>query len=426
MVKITKIASGTNTHILRILPPQPQLMVTLSTPTATSTLTPTARIQSIDLLRGAVMIIMALDHVRDYFHKDAFLYNPLDLTQTNGAIFFTRWITHLCAPVFVFLAGTSAYLVGTRKGKKELSAFLLKRGLWLIVLEFTVINFSWFFNIHFSLLALTVIWALGLGMILLAGAIHLPYKALLVLGLLLVAGHNLLDGIDPTTDAAFWSLLHEQGGYKLGDIFVFVGYPILPWAGIMFLGYCFGSLYVPSFNNERRRKLLLQLGIGMIAAFVIIRFTNLYGDPSPWSPQPRGAWFTFMSFMNVTKYPPSLLYALSTLGIAMLFLSFAERFTGKLWQSITALGRVPMFYYILHIYLIHLLGVIAAVTTGYHLSDMVFNTWVTDSPNLKGYGFHLGVSYLVWIGVVLALFPLCLWYDRYKTAHREQWWLSYL
>jgi uncharacterized membrane protein len=402
------------------------MVTTTSTNVGTSSLTQTARIQSIDLLRGAVMIIMALDHVRDYFHKDAFLFDPMDLAQTNGALFFTRWITHLCAPVFVFLAGTSAFMVGSRKGKKELSAFLLKRGLWLIVLEFTVVNFSWFFNIEFSLLVLTVIWALGLGMVLLAGAIHMPFKALLVLGLLLVAGHNLLDGIDPTTDTVLWSLLHEQGAYPMGRFFVFVGYPILPWAGIMFLGYCFGSLYVPSFDAARRKKLLLQLGLGMIAAFVIIRFTNVYGDPNPWSSQPRGALFTFLSFMNVTKYPPSLLYALATLGLAMLFLSFAEKFTGKLWQYVTALGRVPMFYYILHIYLIHLLGLAAAIATGFDASDMVFNTWVTSSPNLKGYGFPLFVSYLVWIGVVLALYPLCLWYDRYKIKHREYWWLSYL
>lgn len=390
-------------------------------------LTQVSRIQSIDLLRGAVMIIMALDHVRDYFHHDAFLYNPVDLTQTNGPLFFTRWITHLCAPVFVFLAGTSAYLVGSRKGKKELSAFLLKRGLWLIALEFTVVNFSWFFNIHFSLLVMTVIWALGLAMILLAAAIHLPFKGLLALGLLLVVGHNLLDGIDASVDGSIpWSLLHEQGFFPLGYFSLYVGYPILPWAGIMFLGYCLGSLYVPSYDAAQRKKILLQLGLGLIAAFIVIRFSNVYGDPHSWETQPRGGFFTFLSFMNVTKYPPSLLYALATLGPALVFLSFAERFTGKLWQYVTALGRVPMFYYILHIYLIHILGLIAAITTGFASSDMVFNTWVTDSPNLKGYGFSLGFTYLVWIVVVLVLFPLCLWYDRYKTKHREYWWLSYL
>jgi uncharacterized membrane protein len=385
------------------------------------------RIHSIDLLRGTVMIIMALDHVRDYFHRDAFLFDPLDLTQTNGALFFTRWITHLCAPVFVFLAGTSAFLVGSRKGKKELSSFLLKRGLWLIALEFTVVNFSWFFNIHFPLLILTVIWALGLSMVLLAAAIHLPFKALLVLGLLLVVGHNLLDGIHASGPGGpLWSVLHERGLYPMGHFTVFVGYPIMPWAGIMFLGYCLGSLYVPSFDAAQRQKLLLWLGLGMIAAFILIRFTNVYGDLHPWETQPRGGFFTFLSFMNVTKYPPSLLYALSTLGLALVFLSFAERFTGKLWQYVTALGRVPMFYYILHIYLIHILGLIAAITTGFTPSDMVFNTWVTDSPNLKGYGFSLGFTYLVWIAVVLALYPLCLWYDRYKTKHKEYWWVSYL
>jgi uncharacterized membrane protein len=390
-------------------------------------LTQVSRIQSIDLLRGVIMIIMALDHVRDYFHHDAFMYDPLDLTQTNGALFFTRWITHLCAPVFVLLAGTSAFLVGSRKGKKELSLFLLKRGVWLIILELTVVNFSWFFNLHFSLMVLTVIWALGLGMILLAAAIHLPFKGLLALGLLLVVGHDLLDGVDKSINGnIFWSLLHEREFYP-GDYFsVFVGYPILPWAGIMFLGYCLGSMYVPSFDATQRRKLLVRFGLGAIAAFIVIRLSNVYGDPSAWTVQPRGGFYTFLSFMNVTKYPPSLLYALATLGPALIFLSFAERFAGKLWDYVTALGRVPMFYYILHIYLIHILGLIAAIYTGFDASDMVFNTWVTDSPNLKGYGFSLGVTYLVWIAVVLALYPLCLWYDRYKTKHREYWWLSYL
>jgi uncharacterized membrane protein len=371
---------------------------------------------------------MALDHVRDYFHADAFLYNPLNLEKTDVFLFFTRWITHFCAPVFVFLAGTSAFMVASRKGKGEVSSFLLKRGLWLIVLEFTVINFAWFFNIQFSFIALTVFWALGLGMIVLAAAVHLPFKGMLVTGFLLVAAHNLLDTVHvPGEDAAAlgWSLLHEQGAFQLGHFYLYVGYPILPWAGIMILGYCFGNLYKPSVEASRRRKILLGLGVAMIALFIVIRLTNVYGDPVKWSTQADGT-YTFLSFMNVTKYPPSLLYALITLGPAMLFLAVSEGFTGRISQYVIALGRVPMFYYILHIFVIHLLGVAAALATGYTLSDMVFNIWVTESPNLKGYGFGLGVVYLVWIGVVLLLYPLCLWYDRYKSNHREKWWLSYL
>lgn len=397
-------------------------------PSMTSSSIKQTRVHSIDLLRGLVMIIMALDHVRDYFHADAFLYNPVDLSKTSVALFATRWITHFCAPVFVFLAGTSAFLVGSRKGKAELSSFLLKRGLWLIVLEFTVINFSWFFNIQFSFIALTVIWALAMGMIALSAAIHLPFRFILVLGVLLVVGHNLLDTVHVEGDSASavgWAILHEARIFQFDYFLFFVGYPLLPWTGIMLLGYCFGSLYLPSVDPAYRKKILLRLGAGMTLLFVVIRLINSYGEPAPWSSQPT-AIYTFLSFINVTKYPPSLLYVLVTLGPAMLLLAVSEKFTGKLWSYVIALGRVPMFYYIVHIYVIHVIALIAAVATGFNVSDMVFNTWVTDSPNLRGYGFSLGIVYVVWIAVVLALYPLCLWYDRYKINHKEKWWLSYL
>lgn len=398
---------------------------TVSTPVSIST----TRIQSIDLLRGIVIIIMALDHVRDYFHADAFLFNPVDLNKTNVALFLTRWITHFCAPVFVFLAGTSGFLVGSRKGKKELSAFLLKRGLWLIALEFTIVNFAWFFNIEFPLIVFQVIWALGIGMIILAAAIHLPFTAIMVIGLLMVFGHNALDGIHAEGKdlASFgWSFLHEPGIYQFGYFTVFVGYPIIPWAGIMMLGYCLGSLYLPGFDAERRKKILLRAGLISLFLLVIIRALNVYGDPHTWETQSSSV-FTFLSFINFAKYPPSLLYILATLGPALIFLSRSEKLTGGIWQYIIALGRVPLFFYIIHIILIHLLGLVAALLTGFEVSDMVFNTWVTDSPNLKGYGFSLAVTYAVWAAVVMALFPLCLLYDRYKTKYgREKWWLSYM
>jgi uncharacterized membrane protein len=381
------------------------------------------RIESIDLLRGIVMIIMALDHVRDYFHADAFLFNPLDLQKTNVALFATRWITHLCAPVFVFLAGTSAFLVGSRKGKRELSSFLLKRGLWLIVLEFTVINFAWFFNIHFELMALTVIWALAISMIVLGITIYLPFRVILALGIILVFGHNLLDSIH--IDSVWWSLLHEQSGFQLGHFFIYVGYPLLPWIGTMFLGYCFGSLYLPSVKPEQRKKLLLQLGIAATLLFIVLRITDVYGEPYKWTSQESGT-FTFLSFMNVTKYPPSLLYLLITLGPSLIFLALSENLKGKISQYVISLGRVPMFYYIVHIAFVHFIALFAAKATGFDFSDMVFNTWVTDSPNLRGYGFSLGVTYLVWIAVVVVLMPLCIWYDGYKIRNKEKWWLSYL
>jgi uncharacterized membrane protein len=401
---------------------------TITTPQSILQDVKSTRIESIDLLRGIVMIVMALDHVRDYFHADAFLYNPLDLSQTNVPLFFTRWITHFCAPVFVFLAGTSAFLVGSRKGKAALSSFLLKRGIWLLVLEFTIINIAWFFNFQFSLMALTVIWALGIGMIALAAAVHLPFKPILATGILLVVGHNLLDPLKMTgtdTSAVLWSLLHEFKGFQLDPFFLFVGYPVLPWTGIMLLGYCFGQLYLPETNAAYRKQILLRTGAVMIIAFVIIRLLNTYGDPFPWAPQQSGV-FTVLSFLNVTKYPPSLDYILVMLGPALIFLAWSENLKGKVSQYVIALGRVPMFYYITHLYLIHIIAVIAALATGFEFSDMIFNTWVTDSPNLRGYGFGLGVTYLVWVSVVLALFPLCLWYDRYKIRNKQKWWLSYM
>jgi len=389
-----------------------------------------ARIESIDLLRGIVMIVMALDHVRDYFHADAFLYDPTDMSKTSVVLFFTRWITHYCAPVFLFLAGTSAFLIGLRKSKQELSMFLLKRGLWLVFLELTIVNFAWFFNTQFSLITLFVIWALGIGMIVLAACIHLPFKATLAIGALMVIGHNAFDNFHVegnNVDAIFWSMVHQFQGFPLSkNYFLFIGYPLVPWIGVMMLGYCFGTFYQTSYRQAARRKILLYLGTGLVALFVLIRFINGYGDPHPWSAQPNPV-FTVLSFLNVTKYPPSLLYVLVTLGPAILFLAVSENYYGAISQKIKVLGRVPMFYYLLHLYLIHLLAVAAALLTGYDASDMVFNTWVTNSPNLVGYGFNLWVVYVVWISVVLILYPLCKWYDTYKALEqRSKRWLSYI
>jgi uncharacterized membrane protein len=392
-------------------------------------MTKSSRIESIDLLRGLVMIFMALDHVRDYFHADAFLYDPTDLTKTSVILFFTRWITHFCAPTFIFLAGTSAFLIGLRKSKQELSGFLIKRGLWLVLLELTIINFAWFFNVQFSLVTLFVIWTLGIGMIVLAGCIHLPFKLVLAIGALMVVGHHAFDSFHVEGNgmgAILWSMVHEQRGFPLPNgFFLFVGYPVVPWIGVMLLGYCFGVFYKPSYDSLTRKKILLYLGGAGIALFVLIRLLNVYGDPKPWSIQPN-AVFTVLSFLNVTKYPPSLLYLLMTLGPAILLLAVSENYNSPISQKVKVLGRVPMFYYLLHLYLIHLLALLAAVLTGYEASDMVFNTWVTMSPDLKGYGFSLWVVYVIWIGVVISLYPLCQWYDDYKMAQRSKWWLSYL
>ncbi|HAO46248.1 MAG TPA: heparan-alpha-glucosaminide N-acetyltransferase domain-containing protein [Ferruginibacter sp.] len=387
------------------------------------------RIESIDLLRGLVMIIMALDHVRDYFHADSFLFDPLDLGKTNGAIFFTRWITHFCAPVFMFLAGTSASFMEKRKTKKQLARFLFTRGIWLIFLELVVVNFGWNFDILFTNIYFVTIWALGVSMIALAGLIFFPIPLIFTLGFILIFGHNLLDTIHVQGNSfpAFgWALLHEQAFFSWQGKNVLVGYPLLPWIGIIAWGYCFGLLYATSFPAEKRKKWLLGIGFGAIALFILIRFINIYGDPSPWSSQ-RDPFFSLLSFIKATKYPPSLLYILMTLGPAILFLAFTENAKGPVSRFISVYGRVPMFYYLLHIYLIHVLTMMAAAL----FTSYSWKLWLLQEPlwftkTLKGYGFSLGVVYMVWIGIVLALYPLCKWYDRYKMNHKEKWWLSYL
>jgi uncharacterized membrane protein len=387
------------------------------------------RVLSIDLLRGAVMIIMALDHVRDYFHAGAFLYDPLDLDKASPILFFTRWITHYCAPVFMFLAGTSAFLTGQRKTKKELSAFLFKRGLWLIFIEMIVVNFGWHFAITFPWLLFIVIWALGISMIALAVLIHLPQKFILAVGIILLAGHNLLDGVHVQGNnlkAFVWSILHDFGIFHFKGENLFVAYPVMPWIGIMALGYCFGSFYAWGYDAAKRKKNLLLLGGSAILLFIIIRFSNLYGDSALWSSQ-KNFLYTFFSFIKTTKYPPSLLYAMMTLGPAIIFLALTENAGNRLSKIISVYGRVPMFYYILHIYVIHLLAMLATVLfTNFNWKIWILNKPVWINEAFTGYGFSLKVVYLVWAIVVIGLYPLCKWYDKYKQNHKEKWWLSYL
>lgn len=390
---------------------------------------PRKRITSIDFLRGAIMIIMALDHVRDYFHYPAFLYDPTDLSQTTTAIFFTRWITHFCAPIFTFLAGTSAFMVGLKKTKKELSLFLLSRGIWLILLEMIVMNFGWHFDPTFSTLIFIVLWALGVGMIFLALFIHFPTKIIFLIGLLLVCTHNLFDNTHVTGNnfSAFaWSIWHEPGFFNWHGKIAFVGYPVMPLIGVMALGYCLGEWYKPGFDPARRKKLLFLSGFAMIALFIIIRFINGYGDPHPWSAQ-KSSWFTILSFLNTNKYPVSLLYVLMTIGPALVFLGLTEDASGKFVNAVSVYGRVPLFFYVIHVYLLHLLTLLASQ----FFTNFGWRLWIVKEPlwfdqHLKGYGFSLIVVYLVWIFIVVALYPLCKWYDRYKQRHKEKWWLSYL
>jgi len=387
------------------------------------------RIKSIDLLRGVIMIIMLLDHVRIYFHRDAFLYSPTDLTQTTAPLFFTRWITHYCAPVFVFLAGLSAYLYGAGKNRRALSVFLLTRGIWLVLAECLIVSLEWSFNPSYPFFNLQVIWAIGISMIVLSALVHLHRWVLVLTGIVLVAGHNMLDNIHVTGNGAgsfVWALLHDPGEFTFGRLAVFVHYPVIAWIGIMTLGYCAGSLYSRNANAGKRRGLLLLSGFAAITLFILLRLNNGYGDAIHWEQQ-KSTLFDLLSFLNVTKYPPSLLYTLMTVGPALVFLAIAENPLPAWAEKIIVLGKTPMFYYLLHIFLVHLLAVLAAVITGYHWTDMILTSRVNRAPELKGYGFSLPMVYLVWITATVILYPCCRWFNRYKTAHSAtQWWLKYL
>lgn len=374
------------------------------------------------------MIIMALDHVRDYFHGDAFFYSPTDLSLTSPALFFTRFITHYCAPVFVFLSGASAYLSGTKKSKRDLSRYLLTRGLWLVLAEIFIITFFKTFNPAYHFVSLQVIWAIGISMMAMAGLIYLKWQYLLVTGIVLVFAHNLLDHIQVGGDgiAAFlWAVLHQQQLFQFGYISVLVNYPVLPWIGIMALGYCCGNIYSARYNEARRRKILMWLGLGAVLLFIVLRSGNWYGDPANWEGQ-KNMLYTVLSFLNVTKYPPSLLYILITLGPALIFLSVSEKPVKAWGERILVFGRTPMFYYLAHLLFIHLFASIAALLTGY--PDMlILNISVYKTEALKGFGFNLLVVYLIWILLVMLLYPLCRWYDQYKRANQQvSTWLSYL
>lgn len=392
------------------------------------------RIHSIDVLRGIAMVIMALDHVRDYFHIGANIDDPLNLATTTPALFFTRWITHFCAPIFVFLSGTSIYLQSLRKTKKELGVFLLNRGLWLIIAECIIVGFGLTFNPFFNVIAFQVIWAIGISMVLLGlmMLIRLPYKVILVLGILVVAGHNLLDIPEsrPGFKASFWWDLLHHGFFVPYEYapkyYLLMVYPFVAWTGLMMLGYCTGLLFTPRFSPEQRKKILLYTGSGLIVFFVLLRYSNVYGDPFDWSRQ-QDSLHSFLSFLKVHKYPPSLLYLCITIGPALILLALLEkiknRFTG--WMEIY--GRTAFFYYILHIYLIHIIATICFFARGGTMSEAI--TSAQQLPFLfiiPGQGYNLWIVYGVWIAVVMLLYPLCKRYDRYKTLHKEKWWLSYL
>lgn len=384
-----------------------------------------ARIESIDLLKGAVMIIMALDHARDYFHYSTFFFDPNDPTQTTLPIFFTRWITNFCAPAFSFLAGLSAFMVGKRKTPHELSIFLLKRGVWLVLIEITIVTFGWHFDIQFRNIYFQTIWQLGASMIVLAGLIRLPKTIILVVSCVTIFGHNLLDGVHFDGNH-LWAFFHERGRFPYAEgHYIRQSYSLIPWFAVMSLGYCFGPLYDSSFDAVKRKKILNRLGIGSLALFFILIAINKYGNPVPWTNY-GDTFKTLMSVFNLNKYPPSLLFLLMTLGTTFLVLANTEKIKGKAVNFFRVFGRVPFFYYIIHLYLIHFIALLFAEFSGFGWQKMILLNFVSKSEALRGYGLNLWMVYLVWIGVIILMYPICKKFDNYKQGHKEKWWLSYL
>ena len=390
------------------------------------------RIESIDILRGIVMLIMALDHVRAYFHITANTDDPLNLATTTPLLYFTRWITHFCAPVFVFLSGTSVYLQSLRKTKKELGIFLIKRGLWLIFVEIVVISFAWSFNPHYNFIFFQVIWAIGISMVLLGIFVQLSFNFILIIGLAIVFGHDLLD--IPESAQGFqhtflWDLIHSSrfnAHQYLPEHSLLIAYPFLPWTGLMMLGYCAGVWFTSKVSYDQRRKKLIFAGLGLIFLFIVLRFFNGYGDPVKWSIQ-KDSLYTFFSFMNANKYPPSLLYLAVTIGPALLFLAFIEKVQNGFTVTMRMFGRVAFFYYVLHLYLIHVISAIEFLMRGHSFADATRTGHHYPFYFLiPGEGNGLTVVYAIWVAVMVLLYPVCEWYDRYKAKHKEKWWLSYL
>jgi uncharacterized membrane protein len=385
------------------------------------------RIRSIDVTRGLVMVIMALDHVRDFMHTSSMSQNPTDLQTTTASLFMTRWITHLCAPTFVFLSGVSAYLAYRRSNNlKESRRFLITRGIWLVVLEFTVINFALWYDIHFRFEILEVISAIGLSFIILGLMLKLPSRVIGIMGLIIIFGHNLLQGINVTASPAiafiFSALLRPSLFQATPSFSFYTAYPVIPWLGIMLAGFACGEFFESS--PERRDKIFLYSGLSILALFILIRFSNIYGDPAPWVKQ-KSALFTSLSFINTTKYPPSLLFTLMVLGITFLLLFISEKVKNKFTELLSVYGKVPLFYFIFHLYIIHSLMFLMLFLQGFKGKDLLFGVFNNGRPKTGG-GVILPVIYLIWLAVVILLYPVCKWYGTYKLKHKENKILRYL
>jgi uncharacterized membrane protein len=391
-----------------------------------------SRRPSVDMLRGVVMILMALDHVREYFTNVSF--PPEDVSQTSGALFFTRFITHFCAPTFFLLSGTGAFLsVAQGKPVKQISLFLWTRGLWLVILEPTLVGFGWTFLFPFPFAG--ILWALGWSMVAMALIVRLPLRWVFGLGAVMVVGHNLLDGINLATFGKFywtWEILHRQGMVFIREpkIGFFVLYPLIPWIGVMALGYVLGAVLL----KADRTRVLLLIGATMTGAFLLLRGFNLYGNGTvgmglsigPWTAQPT-ITLSLVSFFNTQKYPPSLDYLLMTLGPALIALAGFEKLGAEAWWArvVNVYGRVPMFYYVFHIYLVHVASIAVALMFG-QPSGWLWHGAVWMSSRPPGYGHGLPFIYLVWIVIVAMLYFPCKWFMNFKREHRDWKWLGYV
>lgn len=387
------------------------------------------RLTSIDLLRGIIMVIMALDHTRDYFHTDAFVFDPTNLEKTNTVLFFTRWITHYCMPTFVLLAGVAIHLSLARKSKKELSWFLLTRGLWMVLLEFTVMRFAFLFNFYYDVTLLSVLWLFGSCMMMLSLIIYLSDRTLLAIALLILVAHDLSVLVDVNPASGWfplWTILFRIGFLPVTPSLAFVvSYPVIPWLGVMLLGYSIGKWYSPSIDSQQRKTWLRQTGWTFIVAFVVLRFVNLYGDPAAWSVQ-KNAWFTFLSFINTSKYPVSLLFLLMTLGPLLLALSYFDGREFRWSKPFVIFGRVPLFYFIGHFFLIHSVALILFMQkTGKTWDEIDLHFAKSFGGITPEGGYTLPWVYVAWVAVVLAMYPLCAWYAGIKRKSNSSW-LSYL
>jgi uncharacterized membrane protein len=386
----------------------------------------------VDALRGLAMILMALDHTRDFFHAAAMAFPPEDLTRTTVAVFFTRWVTHLCAPVFFFTTGIGAFFWLGRGHTESRTAFLVKRGLWLVVLEVTALRLAMTFSLRDGPVFLSILWALGWSMVALGFLSRLPLRVLAIGSVLVILLHNLADRVtaaDLGAAGPLWSVLHQPGPVPLGGVLFLVAYPLIPWVAVMAAGFCFGP--VLSWEPRRRRAWMVRLGLGLIAAFLVLRAVNGYGDRFPWTTAvPDRTW---LAFLRCTKYPPSLDYLLMTLGPALLLLAWFDRLTGSPAglsgkNPLLVFGRVPLFYFLLHFLLIHLLTIPFAY---FRYGQVAF--LLDPLPTLGGsgdryppdFGYDLGVVYGVWVLIVALMYPLCLWFSRLKERRRD-WWLGYI